>query len=128
MIGNLTPRQHILVALDRLDWYQENADPACLAAFNDITRSGEVSFPDLVAAAERNGADPLIFLAMCGWLPGTASGGPPFFHINDWRADGKEVFLFEGDHATAYCFLMDLVHDRLPNFSPYPRIVTEGRP
>lgn len=128
MIGNLTRRQHIESALDRLDWYQENADPACLAAFNDTMRSGEASFPDLMAAAERNGADPLIFLAMCGWLPSTTSGGPPFFHVNDWRAAGQTVYLFDGDHRTAYCFLMDLVHDRLPNFSPWPTIIDRPAP
>lgn len=128
MIGNLTRKQHIEVAHQRLDWYLDNTDAACIATFNDVMRSGESSFPDLVAAAERNGADPLIFLAMCGWLPGTASGGPPFFHINDWRASGQEVFLFEGDHATAYCFLMDLVHDRLPNFSPWPTIIERPAP
>lgn len=66
MIARLTRRQHAEVAHDRLEWYIDNTDPASVAAFNDTMKSGETSFPDLMAAAERNGADPLIFLAMCG--------------------------------------------------------------
>lgn len=127
MIANLTRKQHRQMGADRLEiWLGVIGEPAH-DALNDVMDSGNISFSNLVAASERRNADAHLVLAIFGWLPGSPSGGPPFFHVSDRRANNEKVYLLNDAHVAAYAIFEDAMQEKKSNWVPCPYIASEGR-
>lgn len=126
MIANLNRKEHRQMGADRLEYCLGIVGEPAHDALNDVMRSGDHSFPELVAAAQRHDADAHLVLAIFGWLPGYRSGGPPFFHVSDWRANYETVYFLSDAHVAAYAIFEDAMQEKKSNWTPYPRLEPEN--
>src|SRR5690606_18702968 len=107
---------------ERFFWLLGEVGEAARAAFNEVLECGTPDAARAVRIARAHDADPLLVLAMIGWLP-TDDG---WVRVTDPRAAGQRARLLNDAHRWAYVFFEDMAHQTLGHrWAPYPTLHLE---
>lgn len=107
---------------ERFFWLLGQVGEEAQAAFNEVLARSTVDAARVVTIARAHDADPVLVLAMVGWLPTDAG----WVRVTDPAAIGQRARLLNDAHRWAYVFFEDMArHARGHRWVPYPTLQIE---
>lgn len=104
---------------ERFFWLLGQVGEAAQVAFNEVLARNTVDAARVVTIARAHDADPVLVLAMLGWLP--TDGG--WVRVTDPEAIGHRARLLTDAHRWAYVFFEDMARHALgQRWMPYPNV------